>query len=398
MAAEKGIRERNRLAMQPRERVLLTLAHQEPDRVPIGIGSSGSAIHDQVYFALKKRLSIEGDIEPFRRGHGDNYYDDRIFDVLGTDIRHVFLNFYHSDHFVRKELGAGGLYDPFIDAWGLTNVTSKEGMHAFLGQPLEGATCASDIDNYAWPDPYGDVGLLEGVQERAKYLSSETNYAISSRSITGIFEYCWLLRGMDNFLVDMVADPHFAIRLVNRVTDTLIKYYDVLLSAVGPYVDIVETQDDYGMQQNSFFSPELFRKILKPARKRLNDFIHEKAPQARIYLHTCGSVRNLIPDLIETGVDILNPVQPLAAGMETSGLKADFGDQLTFYGAIDVQQALPGSPEDVDQEVRKRIHDLAPGGGYILAPANLIQRDVPLDNLLLLVKLAREYGRYPISV
>jgi len=384
--------------MTPRERVLFALNHQEPDRVPIGIGASGSAIHDVVYKALKERLSIQGDIEPFRRGHGDNYYDDRVFDALGTDIRHVFLNFYHSSHFVRKELGAGGLYDPFIDAWGITRET-KGGLHAFTGSPLAKATTMSDIDGYPWPNPYGDSGLLDGVRERAEYLRYHTDFAISTRCPTsGIFEYCWVLRGMENFMVDMIADPKLAMRLVDRVTDTIMKYYDILLSAVGTYVDIVETQDDYGTQQNSFMSPELFRKIIKPARQRLHELIRTRAPQARIYLHTCGSVRNLIPDLIEIGVDILNPVQPLAAGMDPAGLKADFGDKLTFHGAIDMQQAMPGSPEDVSREVRTRIRQLGPGGGYILAPANLVQSDVPLDNLLRMVEEAKEYGKYPISI
>nr|MBC7244523.1 uroporphyrinogen decarboxylase [Chloroflexota bacterium] len=384
--------------MTPRERVTSTLSHREPDRVPIGIGASGSAIHDAVYRALKDRLHIEGEIEPFRRGHGDNYYDDRVFDALGTDVRHVFLNFYHSDHFVRKELGAGGLYDPFVDAWGITRET-KGGLHAFTGNPLAKATTISDIDGYPWPNPYGDSGLLEGVKERGEYLRHHTAFAVATRSPTsGIFEHCWVLRGMENFMVDMIADPKLAIRLVDRVTDTIMRYYDVLLTAVGSYVDIVETQDDYGTQQNSFMSPELFRKMIKPARQRLHELIRSKAPQARIYLHSCGSIRNLIPDLIELGVDILNPVQPLAAGMDPAELKANFGEKLVFHGAIDMQQAMPGSLEDVSREVRTRIRQLAPGGGYILAPANLVQSDVPLDNLLRMVEDAKRYGRYPIAV
>lgn len=384
--------------MNSRERVRLALARREPDRVPIGIGSSGSAIHDEAYSALKQHLGIEGEIEPFRRGHGDNYYDDRILEALGADIRHVFLNFYHSSHWVQRELGRGGLYDPFLDAWGLVNDT-KDGMHVFSGQPLARATCAADIDGYPWPKPYGDSGLVHGLRERVEKLTRHTNYAMSVRSPTsGIFELAWLLRGMENLLVDMLSDPAFAIRLVDRVSDTVMQYYDIILSEVGPYLDIVETQDDYGSQQNSLLSPELFRRVIKPARTRLNELIRQKAPHARIYLHSCGAVRKLIPDLIDTGVEVLNPVQPLAAGMESGDLKRDFGDRLVFYGAIDVQRALPGSLDDVDAEVRRRIRDLAPGGGYILAPANVVHRDVPVQNLLRLADAAKKHGAYPIAV
>lgn len=384
--------------MLPRERVRRALDHEEPDRVPFGIGSSGSAIHDQAYFALKDHLAIEGEVEPFRRGHGDNYYDDRVLDALGADIRHVYLNFYRSDHFVRQELGAGGLYDPFVDAWGLSNET-KDGMHIFSGAPLAGALGLADIDGFPWPDPRGDSGLLEGVRERAEYLQRETDFAIASRSpSSGVFEYCWLLRGLESFLMDMISEPAMAMRLVDRVTDTILQYYDVLLSEVGQVLDIVETQDDYGTQQNTFFSPELFRKFFKPARTRINELIRAKAPNARVYLHSCGSVRKLIPDLIDTGVDVLNPVQPLAAGMETESLKADFGAELVFHGAIDMQRAMPGSLEDVRAEVRARIRDLAPDGGYVLAPANLIHRDVPLENVLRLSEDVRRFGTYPIGV
>jgi uroporphyrinogen decarboxylase len=384
-------------SLNPRARVRTALDHQEPDRVPYGIGSSGSAIHDQTYFKLLDRLSLGAPVEPFRRGHGDNHYDDRVLEALNADVRHVFLNHYRASHFVREELGEGGLYDPFVDAWGVTN-EAKEGMHIFTGEPLGGDISQADINNHTWPDPYGDSGLVENLRQRAEQLDQQGTYAIASRSpCSGIFEYCWLLRGLERFLIDMLTEPTLAACLIDRITENVMKYYDVLLGEVGEYVDIVETQDDYGTQQNTFFSPELFREFFKPARTRLNELIREKAPQARIYLHTCGSVREIIPDLIETGVEVLNPVQPLAAGMETGQLKSDFGAALTFYGAIDLQQALPGTPEQLREEVKQRVWDLAPGGGYVLAPANVIHRDVPLDNLFQLSEDLVAFGTYPIE-
>lgn len=200
------------------------------------------------------------------------------------------------------------------------------------------------------------------------------------------------LRGFEKFLMDMAIDPAFATKLVDRIGDALMAFYDVLLSDVGLWVDIVETQDDLAHQQGLFMSPAHFRKILKPAKERLNDLIRTKAPNAAIYHHSCGAVAPLIPDLIEIGVDILNPVQPLAKGMDPAGLKLLYGSRLSFLGAIDLQHALSGSLEKVEQEVRLRQDQLSANGGYILAPSNVIQPDVSIENVLGLYRFAAQVG------
>ena len=375
--------------LSSRERVLRTLNHEEPDRVPLGIGSSGSAISDGIYFQLKDRLGIEGDISPWRYGHGDNYYDTRIFDALNTDIRHVCLG--PSDRSILK------MREDEINEWGV-RIEKVGPLLEMVSNPLEHATLA-DLDDYPWPDPYdSDSWRIKGLRQAAKDLFENGDFAIATRSPSrGLFETALQLRGFQRFMLDLMIDKKFAHKLVGKILDVLLAFYDVLLSQVGDYVHIVETQDDYGTQESTLLSPELFREFFKGPLKRLSDLIRSKAPRAKIYFHSCGAVSTLIEDFIDLGIDILNPVQPLAKGMDTKHLKARFGDRIVFYGGIDLQRALIGTPEDVDREVRRRICDLAPGGGYILAPANLVTVDIPVDNVLLLCELALKYGRYPID-
>jgi uroporphyrinogen decarboxylase len=154
--------------------------------------------------------------------------------------------------------------------------------------------------------------------------------------------------------------------------------------------------DDLGTQNGPQMSPKTYRKVIKPYHQELFAFVRERT-EARIFLHTCGSVYRLLPDLIEAGVEILNPVQVSARDMDTRRLKAEYGDRLTFMGAIDTQRVLPfGSVEDVQAEVERRIAHLGPGGGYILAPVHNVQADVPPENLIAMYRHARQVGRYPL--
>ena len=185
--------------------------------------------------------------------------------------------------------------------------------------------------------------------------------------------------------------------LLQKILQVQLGLYTNLLDAVGPFVQVVQTADDYGAQNGPMFSPALYREMIMPYRQELNRLIRAKAPQAKIQHHTCGSVYKLLPDLIETDIDILNPVQPLAADMDPARLKAEFGDQLVFHGAIDLQEGMVGSAERVREEVTTRIRQLGPGGGYIIAPCSNFQADTPVENILTMLKSAREAGRYPLA-
>lgn len=378
------------MALTPRERVHKTLNFEEPDRVPICIGSSGASVNDSVYYQLKEHFKIEGDVEPFRSGHGDNIYDPRVFDKLGGDFRHVFLKSNLEYKAQRNEDGS------YINEWGVT--VKKVGMfNEWIDNPLKHAGIL-DLDTYKWPKPY--VGNRDrDLKADIEHWHNKTDFAISTRSPSrGFWDLGIQLRGFETFVTDMILNKKFVHKMIGKMLEVLLEYYDVLLSTVGPYVQIVETQDDLAHQNAPFISPKLYNEFMLPYRKELNTFIKSKAPNAKIYQHCCGAVRQIIPNMIEAGIEVFNPIQPLAKGMNTAELKKDFGKDIIFFGGIDLQERLAGPPEIVELEVKERIRDLAPGGGYIMSPANVVQPDVPVSNLILMCDLARKYGRYPINI
>lgn len=263
--------------------------------------------------------------------------------------------------------------------------------------PLKNATL-DDLESFDWPDP-DDPGRMEGLREEAKRLREKTNYAIiADMPGWGIFESAWVsLRG-SQFLMDVLINKPFAKRLVEILTDLNIQLYSNYLKSVGDLIDVVMVMDDLGGEQGPLISPDLYREMIKPAHKRLWQFI-KRNTQARLFLHCCGSIYKFIPDLIELGVDIINPVQVAARNMNTKTLKEEFGNILTFWGGIDTQSVLPfGSPEEVENEVKKRISDLAPGGGYVLTAVHNIQAGVRPENICRMYDSARLFGNYPIKV
>jgi uroporphyrinogen decarboxylase len=198
--------------------------------------------------------------------------------------------------------------------------------------------------------------------------------------------------------MDVIADPKFILRLVEILTDLQLRFYKNFLNAIGKYIDVIMVAEDLGGNNGPLISPHHYRKLLKPNAAKLWKFVKENT-DAYLFLHCCGSVYQLIPDLIEIGVDALNPIQVGAKGMAPKKLKAEFGDKLTFWGAIDTQWAMPfGSPEDVENEVKTRINELAPGGGYVLTAVHNIQADVKPENVFRMYQAARKYGTYPIKV
>ncbi|MFW5741145.1 MAG: uroporphyrinogen decarboxylase family protein, partial [Myxococcota bacterium] len=197
-----------------------------------------------------------------------------------------------------------------------------------------------------------------------------------------------------SFKVGCLVVFHFPAQHVGEVR--VVRVVQVLNNRVGPWVDVFYNGDDLGLQDGPMIRREWFTNLLAPRYIQYHEAIKAKVPQAKIFFHTCGSVVDLLPDIIETGIDILNPVQVNAAGMgDTAMLKREFGDEVTFWGAVDTQHVMPnGGPEDVRDEVRRRIDDLAPGGGYVLNTSHNIQADVPPENILALVEALDEFGWY----
>lgn len=203
------------------------------------------------------------------------------------------------------------------------------------------------------------------------------------------------LCGFEDWLVNLMTNPKFAGALLDKGVEIESQMLKNMLGEVRDNVDVVVCPDDLGMQNALLISPELYRKIIKPRHKRLFDAVKSHT-KAKLLLHSDGAIAPVIGDLIDVGVDVLNPVQVSAAGMgDTKWLKKEFGEHISFWGGIDTHHVLPfGTPEEVREEVRKRIQDLAPGGGYVLASVHNIQAEVPPENIIAVYEAVFEYGRY----
>jgi len=212
----------------------------------------------------------------------------------------------------------------------------------------------------------------------------------------GILEHAFGVRGHEDFMIDMVSEPSLAERLLDKILKYKLKYWKLMLKELGDLVDIVSVGDDMATQKSLIISPELYRSMLKPLHRELCGFIRENAKTPIfINFHSCGAVKELIPDLIEIGINSLHPVQVSAAGMETKELKKEFGKDLTFWGGVDTQHILSRStPEEVRDEVKRRIDDLASGGGFIFSAVHNIQADVPPKNIIAMLEAFNEYSKY----
>ncbi len=375
--------------MNPRERVLSALNHREPDRVPIDLGSCGpTGIHIQAYQRLLKVLGIQEEV--------------RLWDLIGqlAEPSETVLNLVGAD--VRGIRAGGATYAPQVlsqdtlrDQWGTVWHRSKgTTCYSIVSYPLRDAR-RKDLAAYPWPDG-ADPSRVAGLAEKGAALR-RTSYAILGEVSGHILERAQMIRGFDTFLLDLVLQPAFAEELMDRILDVEISLVSTFLDAVGPYLDVIAFKEDVGIQNGPLISPAMFRHFLKPRMKKLIEAIRSRTG-AKVWFHSCGSAYYAIPDLIELGIDILNPIQVAARDMDPARLKREFGLNLSFWGAIDTQRVLPfGTPDDVDAEVRRRLRELAPGGGYVLASVHNIEADVPGENVWAMFQAAQTWGRYPLS-
>lgn len=382
-----------------RSRVTAALNHQEPDRVPLSM-----TITEIPYLRLREHLGLPLDDQarPNRFGEVQPRFD--LLDRLGFDTISLKLSAPHhntappplADGTVFDEWGVGRKRIEFEDGSFLLEVTQS---------PLDGLPPEEiDLDAYPWPDP-SDPGRIEGLQDRAQNLYDNTEFALIGRFGGTILEQASFLRGFESWLIDLVSYPDFARALLNRIADIQIELDRSGIQETGNYLTIYKASgDDLGMQDRALFSNQVWQSVLRPvlsrrwkaARQALDQL---GADQVKLMFHSDGAIRTFIPDLIEDGVQVLDPIQTRSQGMEVAALKADFGRDLVFHGAIDTQQVLPfGSPEDVKRETLKVIRKLGRGGGLLLGPSHNVQPDVPPENLVALCQTAREFGRYPLAL
>jgi uroporphyrinogen decarboxylase len=387
------------MSMTPRERVLATLAHDTPDRVPIVLGpSNATGIKMVTYRKLKALAGIDAPDEYIYDWPelGTARLDDVTARRLHADVRPVLDRLPAA---VRARNATREPLSPMVDDWGSGHIYAGPddwfpGIH-----PLAEACTLAEIEAYPWPD-MTDPTRFEGVRAEAQRWRDENVYAsMGTPWLAFPLERAFALQGTDNFLANLAGEPEFAEALLWK-TQTLCKtLMDGFLRECGDLIDMVKIGDDLGSQVGLLMSPAMYRRMLKPIHADLIAFIKQRT-KASVVFHTDGDVYDLLPDFIEIGVDVLNPVQASAGGMsDFAGLKRRFGDNLVFCGGIDTHHVLPnGTPDEVRAEVRRVIGTLGVGGGYMLGAVHTIMGDVPPENVLAMVDAVEEFGHYPLRV
>jgi len=383
--------------MNSRQRLLTALHHQEPDRVPLDLGATQvTGIHSQVYMSLRERLGLPVQ-EPVICDHiqGLALPDDDLTAHLGVDVRGLFPLNSHNWNVTEQTEGEYWIYH---DEWGITHRRPyPDGLYYSISkEPLnQPDLTAAQIQNHAWPD-FSAPWRIEGLRAQAKAYRAAGYTVMIKDPFAGIFEMAQRIVGMENLLLMMAVDASLAGVLFDRLTELKLDFWEMALPQLADIVDIISQADDYGSQASQIISPRMFRKQVKPRWQVIFDRIKQLAPDAYRFFHSCGNVRPLIPDFIELGVQILNPVHIRATGMEPAALKRDFGDALTFWGGgVDTQEVLPyGTPQQVKDDVRSNIDALAPGGGYVFNTVHNIQADVPVENILTMYDALQKFGVY----
>ena len=379
-----------------RERVLAALDHREPDRVPIDLGGNQTGIHKGAYRKLIDRLGLDEEIVIMDLVQQLAQPSERVLERLRVDTRYVAAGGAKSfaGGVVRRERG-GRVWHDFTDEFGVTWSMPDDEPYYFdiSHSPLAGLS----LDEIrAYPFPKGDDPTrFEGLRDRALRLRNETPYAVISGISGVVYEICWYMRGLENLFIDMMTQPQVFEAIIDRTLGFWLDWFRLFLDEAADVVDVIMIGDDLTGQTGPLFAPRIYRQIIKPRQKRLVRYIRSRT-KAEIWYHTCGSVLEYLPDLLDNGIDILNPVQISAKGMDPARLKAEFGDRLVFWGGgIDAQHVLPrASPEEVREHVRRNIEAFKPGGGYVFNNVHNIQRDVPPENVLAMFDAAYEFGKY----
>ncbi len=371
--------------MSHRERVLAALHHQQPDRVPIDLGATrNTGINRYAYRKLIDYLGIDTEVQPLQEFGGARFLglakiDDRVLERFGIDLRGIFTGEADSGH--DKEMPDGS----YVDEFGVTRVP-VEGAPYFewVASPMVNEFSMDAIRHLTLPDPE-DPGYTRGLREEALRIRRDTDCALVLHLDHIIVHATQYMRGFENWFLDLALQPDLIGSLMDKILDYRLVVAERSIMEVADLIDVVSTSDDVADQRGPIVSPDMYKKYIKPRHKRFFDVVHTHT-DAKLLFHSCGSVYRLLPDFIEIGVDFINPVQVSCHHMETDRLKREFGADLGFWGAIDSMHVLPnGAPDDVRAEVEKRIRDLGPGGGYILAAVHNIQHDVPVENIVAMV-------------
>ncbi len=385
--------------MNSRERVLTSLGHKEPDRIPFDLGGTVlTGINVKAYRMLRDYLALPP-AEPIMVDVVQQLakVDDDVIDRLGVDVKNIAPRS-SASHLIEIKEMEGGNYTYFYDEYGIGWRMPKVGglYYDMFHHPLGGRIDESAVDLYVLPDPR-DPARFAGLREAARQVIEEEQRALVVGNLSaGIFEtYLWT-RGFVDGYADFIGRPALMQKIMWRILEMQLAYWDKMFDLLGDMIDVVQLADDFAGQQDMLISPSSYRKYIKPLHKELFDFVHSRG-RAKIFLHSCGSIRRVIPDLIEIGLDIINPVQVSAVGMDSAELKREYGRDLVFWGGgVNSQRVFDEnhSPQEVREDVKRRISDLMPGGGFVFATVHNIQGNVPPENIMAMWETLQDFGTY----
>jgi uroporphyrinogen decarboxylase len=381
--------------MNSRTRVVQALDHQEPDRIPFDLGGTGlSTIHVTAYQNLRQNLGLP-EVEPSVAFVPEQLVrvDEDVAERLQADVRPVLPGTASTFEWVFRDEGD---YDAYTDEWGIGWRKPVDGgfYYDMYHHPLADANSLDELKAYPFPDPLDD-GRFAPLREQAQAARAAGRAVALVGPCAGIAEvYSWL-RGYEEYYIDLARHKDWVGYMLDRLVEFKSAYWERALREIGDLVDVVVEADDLGSQHSLLMSPRTYRTVIQPRHKRLFSFIKEQA-SVKVFYHTCGAVRRLIPDLIEAGIDILNPVQISAADMDLWELKREFGHDLVFWGGgVDTQGVLgTATPQAIKEHVKQNIEALAPGGGFVFAAVHDIQADVPPENIVAMWEAWQEYGSY----
>ncbi len=386
--------------MNSRERILTTLRHEEPDQVPFDLaGSTWTGISNGAYQKLLLHLKLDQEKPEWADVVQQIVVpSETILEMFEVDTRGLMPLTSHNWDVYDKLTDAGDNWE-YFDEWNFTHHFPKQNgnwfsLVKFPMEYLENPTI-QDIEQFNWPFA-ADKRRIKGLKEKALKYKEQGKMVIIKGLCAGVFEMHQRVRGMINSLMEPFVYPEFSDKLAGKIADIKIEFWEMALDELADVVDIIAEGDDYGTQESQLIGPEHFREFYKPHVKRIIDAIKHKAPDSGIMFHSCGNVRPVIPDFIEMGIDILNPVHITAAGMEPVQLKKDFGKDIVFWGGgVDTQGVLPsGSPDQVADNVKRNMDALAPGGGYVFTTVHNIQSDVPPENIMAMWKAYNKIKQY----
>jgi len=413
--------------MNPRERILAAIEHREPDKVPVDLGATpSSGISALAYSRLKQHLHLpDGATRIYDVVQQLAQPEEQILERFHIDVVDLGRTFNTNEtdwHSIRLSDGSPAQYP----AWFRPQPTADGGWAAFApdgtrvavmlkDMPFFDQTCFPYLEGY--PGDYRELPAAMGkvlwaalahspwdhanepdfwprLRQNALELRQQTDRAIMVVCGCNLFEWGTFLRRMDNFLMDLAAEPEQVERLLDALMEQHLKTLDQVCRAVGDVVDLIRFGDDLGTLSGPFMSVKTYRRLFKPRHQQLCDFVKRNS-RMHTFLHSCGSIHALLPDLIEAGIEVINPVQTNCRNMEPERLKADFGKDITFWGGgCDTRSVLPtGTPAEVKEDVKRRMDVLAPGGGFVFNTVHNILSDVPPQNIVAMYEAVDEFNR-----